>query len=221
MYIKLNNVKLRIEIDGNEIDLRGNNIKIEIDSDSDEIIQVTSHNDYLDARRNTYLCLNNIKPNIESNIKQDIKPVSDQIEIWTDGSCINNHNTDLSTRKSGIGIHFSHTLPDISETIKEKYKTNTRAEMIAIFRAVQIANRKLKNPHHIVLYSDSEVTIHGLTIYKNNKKKSNIKLWDELFDVCKNTIHTYEFIHILRSSVPENDIADKLSKLAARGGVRV
>ena len=149
-----------------------------------------------------------------------------EIIIFTDGSYIKNGNL------CGYGIHFpNEEFKDISKAFTKEPKTNQRAELYAIYKAIKIVS-KYDNTLDIKIYTDSEYSIKSLTIWIKNWKKNNwinssgkqvlnldiIQKIDKLINIHNGKIkfqhvraHTgksdFESIH--------NDITDKLAKLGA------
>lgn len=148
------------------------------------------------------------------------------IIIFTDGSCTS------STDKCGYGIHFPNKeYKDISKKFIILPKTNQRAELYAIYKAIKkISN--IDKKIDIKIYSDSEYSIKSITIWikkwkKNNWKTANnkdvvnqdiIKKIDKLINNHEGKI---EFTHV-RSHTNKTDyesihnsIADTLAKNGA------
>jgi ribonuclease HI len=148
-----------------------------------------------------------------------------EIIVFTDGSCI---KSKIDTQ-CGIGIHFPNgEFQDVSKSFIKEPKTNQRAELYAIYKAIKTISRT-NNNLDIKIYTDSEYSIKSLTIWITNWKKNNwiastgkpvmnqdiIKKIDKLMEEHNGQIkfkhvksHTgktdYESIH--------NDIVDKLAK---------
>ena len=141
----------------------------------------------------------------------------DILNIYTDGSCINNHDT-VKNRYMGIGIHFVDgigiDMKDISAPIVDSNKSNTRAEMHAILKVLKVVNKHVRVSSKVVIHSDSESVINGINLYRHTRKKGNPDLWDKLFMLMEKSIHDIEFEHTPR----ENEfikLADSLAKRAS------
>lgn len=152
--------------------------------------------------------------------------MTDEILVFTDGSHMKPKNL------CGYGVHFPNgEFEDISKPFTKGEKTNQRAELYAIYKAIKIISNHDKN-FNIKIYSDSEYSIKSLTIWIKNWKKNNwisstgkpvmnqdiIHKIDKLMSEHLGKIkfshvraHTnkdnYESIH--------NDITDKLAKSGA------
>ena len=149
-----------------------------------------------------------------------------EIIIFTDGSHMKPSN------KCGYGVHFPNSdFKDISRPFTKLPKTNQRAELYAIYKAIKTVNKK--DPKlNILINTDSEYSIKSLTIWIKNWKKNNwigssgkevmnqdiIKEIDNLINENEGKIkfkhvraHTnksdYDSIH--------NEITDKLAKQGA------
>lgn len=120
---------------------------------------------------------------------------SDNIIIFTDGSCTNNGKMNA---KAGIGIHFPNgEYSDISMEFLINPITNQRAELYAIYKAlVLISQKKKQELFKVTIYSDSIYSIKSLTKWykkweKNNWMISNKNLVKNL-DIIKPTLELIE-----------------------------
>lgn len=162
-----------------------------------------------------------------NNEIQEIKKSENVVDVYTDGSCINNGK---KTARSGIGIYFNE---NDNRNISAKYTdrpSNQRAELYAIIVAI-----KLLKPEEIkkcvVIHTDSMYSINCVTKWystwekKNwvtSKKKpvKNLKLIKELYHL----IHTYNInLKHIRSHTNKKDIHSignqKADHLALRGAL--
>jgi len=152
--------------------------------------------------------------------------MTEEIIVFTDGSHIKPQNL------CGYGVHFPNgEFKDISKPFTKEPRTNQRAELYSIYKAIKTISNHDKNLN-IKIYSDSEYSIKSLTIWIKNWKKNNWigstgkpvmnqdiihkidKLMNEHVGKIKFThvrSHTnkndYESVH--------NDITDKLAKSGA------
>ncbi len=90
-----------------------------------------------------------------------------EIIVFTDGSHIK------PIDKCGYGIHFpNEEFNDVAKPFTQLPKTNQRAELYAIYKAIKIINKK--DPTlNILINTDSEYSIKSLTIWIKNWKKNN------------------------------------------------
>lgn len=98
---------------------------------------------------------------------KDIKDIKD-IVVYTDGSC-------MKHKKCGYGIYFPNKeLKNMSRSFTKEPFTNQRAELYAIYKALNKITKKLKFKN-IYVYSDSEYSIKSITIWIKNWKKNDWK----------------------------------------------
>lgn len=73
-----------------------------------------------------------------------------------------------------------------------------------------VANNKIEKPSKIVIVSDSEMTVRCANRTHNYKRKSNLPLW-AMYEWFENNGYNIEWVHILRSTIHENLMANNLS----------
>jgi ribonuclease HI len=109
------------------------------------------------------------------------KPVMDVVEIYTDGACKGNPGT------GGWGALLVSKGKEKELFGGEKDTTNNRMELMAVIQALNI----LKRPCHIVLHSDSQYVLKGITEWIEGWKAKgwrtaskapvkNVDLWQAL-----------------------------------------
>ncbi|AAZ40863.1 ribonuclease H [Candidatus Blochmanniella pennsylvanica str. BPEN] len=140
-----------------------------------------------------------------------------KIEIFTDGSCLGNPGP------GGCAAILRYKQHKKEFSIGYRLTTNNRMELMAAI----IALESLKNPCQIILNTDSQYLLHGITqwihIWKKHHWKTseeklvkNIDLWQRL-DVA---IQIHSIIHWnwLKSHTghPDNERCDQLARLAAK-----
>ncbi|KAK7503966.1 hypothetical protein BaRGS_00004698 [Batillaria attramentaria] len=98
-------------------------------------------------------------------------PDDEGTPVYTDGASIDNGR---ATARAGIGVFWGHNSPhNVAERLAGK-QTNNRAEIHAAKVAIQQAKRKgIKN---LVLHTDSEFLINGITKWIRNWKRNGWKL---------------------------------------------
>lgn len=149
--------------------------------------------------------------------------------IFTDGACINNGKKNA---KGGIGVYFpGGEFDNISHEFINKTVTNQRAELYAIYMALQQVINNNKKYNKIIIYSDSLYSIRSLTLwikqweqngwYTTNKKPvQNLDIIQPIYNILTNKQHTIEFKHV-RSHTKENTFEaignDKADHLACNG----
>lgn len=82
------------------------------------------------------------------------------MNIWTDGACWPNPGT------GGWGWYRSDGVSDCGG---EKGTTNNRMEMTAILEALS----KLPDGQNVIVYSDSQYCVKGLTVWRKGWSKKN------------------------------------------------
>jgi ribonuclease HI len=136
----------------------------------------------------------------------------DIINIFTDGSCLNNQNK--INKSGGYGIFFGENdIRNKSIKLTGNKITNQVAELAACLDAIEI----VKNDNKIIrIYTDSMYVINCITVWckkweKNNwinskgKVVENLELIQKIYNYSK--IYKVEFIHI-NSHMPEPDKND-------------
>ncbi len=161
--------------------------------------------------------LNNTIPKDSNKFNKQQK----EINIYTDGSCVNNGQSDA---QAGIGIYFGENdNRNLSKKLNKLFKqTNNVAELMAIIEAYRII--KEQNYDQINIYSDSTYAIgcctdYGKKVIKDNK--TNVPNFDLINDAQKlfasqniNFIHVKAHTDKLDTHSIGNANADKLANLA-------
>lgn len=101
------------------------------------------------------------------------------IEVYTDGSCINNNitkdeknNNVISKPKAGIGVYFGpNDKRNFSGPLKGLIQTNQRAELMAAIKALEIVNYE----DDIKIITDSKYLKLAMTQWIFNWKKNGWK----------------------------------------------
>lgn len=128
-----------------------------------------------------------------------------RVDIWTDGSCL--FNPGGAGGWAAILIYDGHRR-EISGGVAAT--TNNRMELRAAVEALKV----LKEPCEVRLITDS--TYVCLARRKKFKMRANKDLWEQLRSV--RLLHQVEFLQTRgHGGDPENERADVLAGLAARG----
>lgn len=151
------------------------------------------------------------------------------IIVYTDGSCMKSKYSN----KCGYGVHFfNNELDDISRPFTHEPLTNQRAELYAIYKALYLINKHIKDFDSITIYSDSRYSIMSITTWIHKWKENNwmisknkpvknqdiIKKIDRYMEKYKNKI---TFHHVKSHTGKQdthslhNEIADKLATSGA------
>lgn len=135
----------------------------------------------------------------------------DKIEIYTDGACKGNPGVGGWGALLVAGEHEKELFGGERDT------TNNRMELMAVIKALEL----LKRPCHIMLHTDSQYVLKGITEWiKGWKAKGwktasrtpvkNVDLWQAL-DQAQST-HKIEWIWVRgHSGHPGNERADQLA----------
>ena len=136
--------------------------------------------------------------------------LSDNINIYTDGSCAFNG---MKGATCGIGIYFCETnrnkINDISELLLIDNPTNNYAELFAIDKAIKIIVDKNLSDKKINLYTDSKYSIDCVTKWyegwvKNDKlDRPNIDIIKSIYDNVQKL--NIDFHHVF-AHTNKNDI---------------
>ncbi len=153
------------------------------------------------------------------------------IKVFTDGSSLDNAS---KVSYGGIGIYFPNKeLDDISEHFLIRPVTNQRAELYAIYTALDKITNGVKFDT-ITIYTDSDYSIKSLTVWINNWKKNGWKgssgkpvknrdIIEPIHEIMQKYPNQIKFIHV-RSHTGKKDFDsvgnDKADKLAVAGAVQ-
>lgn len=132
------------------------------------------------------------------------------IEIYTDGSCLNNPGF------GGWAYVLTYKNHQKEQSGACENTTNNRMELMAIIQAL----KALKEPCEVKLYTDSNLMVQSINewlggwIKKDFKGKKNIDLWKEYLKVAKN--HKVTAFWIKAHNGHElNERCDELARNAA------
>jgi ribonuclease HI len=140
-----------------------------------------------------------------SELKNSVKY---DIEIWTDGACVNNGKPNA---RAAWGFVSGKTE---RAGLLEGVQTNNRAEAFAIYHALVWAAEK--GFRSIKLHTDSQISIHGVS-KDPSKVLKNRDIFEQIAQVIKGTQLKVDFIKVLgHSGDPNNERVDKLANLACR-----
>jgi len=133
----------------------------------------------------------------------------EMINIWTDGSCLNN---------PGPGGWAFITSDGKQMTGGEKDTTNNRMELFAAIRALQWANETLRDKE-IIIHTDSKYVKDGITRWiekwklKNYKDVKNDDLW-RILDQENNERVEWRWVKA-HAGHKENELVDNLARQEA------
>lgn len=121
------------------------------------------------------------------------------INIWTDGGCLGNQESDKSKAKaygsyqidSNPPVHFD--LPD--------YSTNNEAEYVALIRGVRAVAKECEPRDSLVIHTDSELILHQIKGQWKCKARNLQVLRDKARTELKRLSCAYEIVHVDRSII--------------------
>jgi len=139
--------------------------------------------------------------------------VAQLVEMYTDGACRGNPG------KGGWGALLRFGGAEKSLYGGEPMTTNNRMELIAVIKGLQA----LTKPCKVMITTDSEYVLKGITEWMDNWKRRNwrtanrkpvlnVDLWKQLDELIEQ--HTVEWTWVKgHSGHIENEIADDLANL--------
>ena len=141
-----------------------------------------------------------------------------EVEIYTDGGCINNPGP------GGFGaiLLYGNHRKELSGGFR--LTTNNRMEILAAIKGLEA----LKEPCRVTIYSDSQYLVNAIEKgwavrwqsngWRRNRKEKAINpdLWEKLLQLCEQHEVRFQWIrgHV---GTEENERADQLAKEAATG----
>ncbi len=140
-----------------------------------------------------------------TGITENGEPV--EVEIWTDGACINNGKATAKAAWAFVSGDFEKT------GFVTGKQTNNRAEAEAIYYALYWAAEK--GYKRIKIYADTQITIHSLR-KPLEKIKANQDIFEKIFSVIKEYQLTVFYEKVMgHSGIENNERVDKLANRLA------
>ncbi|MBF0319326.1 MAG: ribonuclease HI [Nitrospirae bacterium] len=163
-----------------------------------------------------------------------------KVLMYTDGACSGNpgpggYGVVMKTAtktKDGVG-NPSRSKEGVSNPSRSKElsaafraTTNNRMELMAIIAGLSA----LKARCEVAVYTDSQLIVNAMTkgwiekwqannwITTAKSEVKNIDLWEQLIDLCKRHIVTFNWIRG-HSGHPENERCDELAREAIKSGI--
>lgn len=130
-----------------------------------------------------------------------------QVEIYIDGSCLNNGQPDASA--GWAVIIKGDTETNLSGKLPGEKQTNNRAELYALQKALEWVQ---EHPEvKATIYSDSKIAIGG--VLGTSQRKANRDIWVEIEKLCPMVAgQLTEVKHVGRN---QNREADELARRSA------
>lgn len=140
-------------------------------------------------------------------VGREARPVTDVVQLWTDGACTGNPGP------SGSGVVYRHGTALREKAIPLGHGTNNIAELTAILEGLKMVAEPATTPTDVM--TDSAYCVGLLT--KNWKAKKNQELIAELRKVAS----AFGDLRIVKvkahCGIPDNERADELACAGARG----
>jgi len=125
------------------------------------------------------------------------------IEIWTDGASSNNGRPNAKAAWAFVADTYEEG------GLVDGKQTNNRGEALAIFHALLWAAGK--GYKKIRIYTDSQITIHGVSKHPD-KVKENRDIFQKIYDVVNKNALDVTYVKVLgHSGDKNNDRADQLA----------
>lgn len=142
--------------------------------------------------------------------EKEIKVGDDEVKIWTDGACVSNGKENARAAWAFVTRDY-----EASGTLDGK-QTNNRAEAFAIYHALVWAVHKGKK--HVRVYTDSQITIHGLK-KPAEKVKENRDIFESIEQLIEKNSLLVRYEKVLgHADDINNSRADHLANTRARSG---
>lgn len=141
-----------------------------------------------------------------------------KITIYTDGACLGNPG------KGGWGAALRYGKREKQISGGYALTTNNRMELTAVIEALKIV--KGKSEYDIHIYTDSNLIFKAMeegwlknwkrTNWRKKDKSPvlNVDLWKQIDELCQDLRVTFHWVKG-HAGNPDNELCDKLSKLAA------
>lgn len=130
------------------------------------------------------------------------------VDIYIDGSCINNGMPNASAGWAFVAKEGEDTLKAAHGKLPGDKHTNNRAELFSLLKALEWIK---ENEVSASIYSDSKIVIDGLL--GDAQRKANRDIWEQIEEICPTLSGKIANVsHIDREL---NKEADELAKKSA------
>lgn len=141
------------------------------------------------------------------------------VTIYTDGACSGNPGA------GGYGVVLLYGTARKELSSGYRLTTNNRMEVLAVIRGLEA----LKEPCHVLLYSDSKYVVDAIEKgwvvkwrqngWMRNKKEraSNVDLWEQLLVLLERHQVSFRWVKG-HADNPENERCDALARAAIQSG---
>ena len=146
------------------------------------------------------------------------------VHIFSDGAC----DPNPGEAGSGVAVYEGGSLSELWYGCYEAYGTNNTAELNALYKSMQLAEKMLSPDRKIQILSDSSYSLNAMTKWsagwekngwarKGNQELANKELITSMYSLYKRLAGRVVLSHVKgHSGVEGNELADRLSLLAHR-----
>ena len=146
------------------------------------------------------------------------------IHIFSDGAC----DPNPGEAGSGVAVYERGLLSELWYGCYEPCGTNNTAELNALYKSMQLAEKMLSPGRKIQILSDSSYSLNAMTKWsagwekngwarKGNQELANKELIASMYSLYKRLVGRVVLSHVKgHSGVEGNELADRLSLLAHR-----
>ena len=164
------------------------------------------------------------KPGTKKKLQKFFLDKAYDIHIFTDGAC----DPNPGEAGSGVAVYEQGLLSELWYGCYEPLGTNNTAELNALYKALEIAEKMLSPGRRIQILSDSSYSINAMTKWsvgwekngwtrKGNQELVNKELIASMYSLYKRLAGNVVLTHVKgHSGVEGNELADRLSLMAHR-----
>ena len=164
------------------------------------------------------------KPGTKKKPQEFVFDKAYDIHIFSDGAC----DPNPGEAGSGVAVYERCLLSELWYGCYEPLGTNNTAELNALYKALEIAEKMLSPDGRIQILSDSSYSINAMTKWsvgwekngwtrKGNQELANKELIVSMYSLYKRLAGNVVLAHVKgHSGVEGNELADRLSLMAHR-----
>ena len=164
------------------------------------------------------------KPGTKKKPQEFVLDKAYDIHIFSDGAC----DPNPGEAGSGVAVYERGLLSELWYGCYEPLGTNNTAELNALYKALEIAEKMLSPGRRIQILSDSSYSVNAMTKWsvgwekngwarKGNQELANKELIASMYSLYKQLAGNVVLAHVKgHSGVEGNELADRLSLMAHR-----
>ncbi|MFP6803530.1 MAG: ribonuclease H family protein [Pseudomonadales bacterium] len=164
------------------------------------------------------------KPSTKKKPQEFVLDKAYDIHIFSDGAC----DPNPGEAGSGVAVYERGLLSELWYGCYEPLGTNNTAELNALYKALEIAEKMLSPSRRIQILSDSSYSVNAMTKWsvgwekngwarKGNQELANKELIASMYSLYKRLAGNVVLAHVKgHSGVEGNELADRLSLMAHR-----